>query len=88
MIFVCWSGDIIRIAFSSNGLDGLHIHSNELAFVESISSGGIDRHVESPIDKLKIFNNIWSILCSFVFWSFEAGESPCRWLQLLDKTKC
>jgi len=60
IISVCWSGDIIRAAFSSSGLDGLQVHSNELTFVESVSTGGIDRRVESPVDKLKIFNNIWS----------------------------
>lgn len=60
IISVCWSGDIIRAAFSSSGLDGLQIHSNELTFVESVSTGGIDRRVESPVDKLKIFNNICS----------------------------
>lgn len=60
IISVCWSGDIIRAAFPSSSLDGLQIHSNELTFVESVSTGGIDRHVESPVDKLKIFNNICS----------------------------
>uniref|UniRef100_A0A0D6QXY5 Thiaminase-2/PQQC domain-containing protein n=1 Tax=Araucaria cunninghamii TaxID=56994 RepID=A0A0D6QXY5_ARACU len=60
ILSVCWSGDIIRAAFSSSGLNGVHTHSNELTFVDSISTGNIDRHVESPMDKLKTFNDILS----------------------------
>eukprot|EP00252_Welwitschia_mirabilis_P022001 TRINITY_DN5814_c0_g2_i4.p1 TRINITY_DN5814_c0_g2~~TRINITY_DN5814_c0_g2_i4.p1 ORF type:complete len:562 (+),score=103.55 TRINITY_DN5814_c0_g2_i4:660-2345(+) len=58
IISVCWSGDIIRAAFSANAVDGLTIHSNELIFQDSVSTGDIDRHVETPVDKLKVFDNI------------------------------
>eukprot|EP01018_Ginkgo_biloba_P019368 Gb_05453 [translate_table: standard] len=60
IVSVCWSGDIIRASFSSSGLDGINIHSNELNYVESVSTGEIDRRVESPVDKSKVFNDILS----------------------------
>jgi len=60
ILSVCSSEDIIRAAFLSSGLDGLHIHSNKLTSVESIPTSAIDRCVEIPVDKLKIFEDIWS----------------------------
>ncbi|XP_023898756.1 bifunctional TH2 protein, mitochondrial isoform X3 [Quercus suber] len=55
----CWCGDLIRSAFSSAGdLLELNIHSNEFTFIESISTGEIDKKVESPIDKVQAFKNI------------------------------
>ncbi|XP_057965127.1 bifunctional TH2 protein, mitochondrial-like isoform X2 [Malania oleifera] len=54
----CWCGDLIRSAFSSGGLDVLKVHSNELAYEESISTGKILGEVESPLEKLQAFNNI------------------------------
>lgn len=85
IISVCWSGDIIRAAFSSkSGLDGLHIHSNELIFVDSVSTGGIDRRVESPIGKLEIFNNICSSKEDMEHISIYIGDSLGDLLCLLE----
>eukprot|EP00252_Welwitschia_mirabilis_P021998 TRINITY_DN5814_c0_g1_i2.p1 TRINITY_DN5814_c0_g1~~TRINITY_DN5814_c0_g1_i2.p1 ORF type:complete len:297 (+),score=55.56 TRINITY_DN5814_c0_g1_i2:489-1379(+) len=60
IISVCWSGDMIRACFSANTIEGITVHSNELLFQDSVSTGDIDRVVETPVDKLKIFDNITS----------------------------
>ncbi|XP_030934129.1 bifunctional TH2 protein, mitochondrial-like [Quercus lobata] len=54
----CWCGDLIRSAFSSGDLDELKVHSNELTYEESVTTGGIDKKVESPMEKLQGFNEI------------------------------
>ncbi|XP_024025133.1 bifunctional TH2 protein, mitochondrial [Morus notabilis] len=54
----CWCGDLIRSAFSSGGLNELNVHANEFTFEESISTGEIVKKVESPIDKVRAFNDI------------------------------
>nr|CAB3481769.1 unnamed protein product [Digitaria exilis] len=41
-------------------LDGLNIHSNEFAFEGSVSTGHIDRKIQSPLDKVEKFKNIKS----------------------------
>jgi thiamine phosphate phosphatase / amino-HMP aminohydrolase len=38
----------------------LNIHSNEFAFEESVSTGQIDRKIQSPLDKVEKFKNIKS----------------------------
>uniref|UniRef100_A0A2P2P2L4 Uncharacterized protein n=1 Tax=Rhizophora mucronata TaxID=61149 RepID=A0A2P2P2L4_RHIMU len=61
VISYCWCGDLIRLAFSSGDpkvLDVLQVHSNELAYEGSISTGEIVRMVESPTEKLQMFSNI------------------------------
>ncbi|XP_076908245.1 bifunctional TH2 protein, mitochondrial-like [Bidens hawaiensis] len=54
----CWSGDLIRSAFNSGDSRFPNVHSNELLFDESISTGEILKKVRSPIEKLQTFNNI------------------------------
>ncbi|KAJ8760585.1 hypothetical protein K2173_015252 [Erythroxylum novogranatense] len=54
----CWCADLIRSALSSGGLDALNVHANEFTFEESISTGEIVKNIESPVDKVKAFNNI------------------------------
>ncbi|KAL8224986.1 hypothetical protein R6Q57_017543 [Mikania cordata] len=54
----CWSGDLIRSAFSSGDSRFPNIHSNELLFTESISTGEILKKVQSPIEKLQTFSHI------------------------------
>ncbi|KAJ0882255.1 putative thiaminase-2/PQQC, heme oxygenase-like, multi-helical, HAD superfamily [Helianthus annuus] len=54
----CWSGDLIRSAFNSGDSRFPNVHSNELLFSESISTGEILKKVQSPIEKLQTFNNI------------------------------
>ncbi|KAK9282287.1 hypothetical protein L1049_005201 [Liquidambar formosana] len=54
----CWCGDLIRSAFSSGDTNVQNVHSNELAYEESISTGDIIRKVESPMEKLQAFNDI------------------------------
>ncbi|KAG6658864.1 hypothetical protein CIPAW_04G190900 [Carya illinoinensis] len=54
----CWCGDFIRSAFSSGGVDELEVHSNELTYEESVTTGDIVRKVESPMEKLQTFNDI------------------------------
>ncbi|XP_074307866.1 bifunctional TH2 protein, mitochondrial [Silene latifolia] len=54
----CWCGDLIRSAFSSGGLHALNIHANEFNYEESISTGEIVKKIESPIDKLREFDEV------------------------------
>ncbi|XP_062148913.1 bifunctional TH2 protein, mitochondrial-like [Alnus glutinosa] len=54
----CWCGDLIRSAFSSGDLDELKVHSNELSFEESVSTGDIAKKIESPMEKLQAFSDI------------------------------
>ncbi|CAO2164815.1 unnamed protein product [Urochloa humidicola] len=57
----CWCAELIRSAFSSVGcLDGVNIHSNEFAFEGSVSTGQIDRKMQSPLDKVEKFKSIKS----------------------------
>ncbi|OMO98144.1 Thiaminase-2/PQQ biosynthesis protein C [Corchorus capsularis] len=54
----CWSGDLIRSAFSSGDLKALNVQSNELAYEENITTGEIIKKLESPMEKLQAFSNI------------------------------
>ncbi|AED93884.1 unnamed protein product [Arabidopsis thaliana] len=54
----CWCGDLIRAAFSAGGVDAVEVHANEFTFEESISTGEIERKVESPINKAQQFKSI------------------------------
>ncbi|KAL1207549.1 Bifunctional TH2 protein [Cardamine amara subsp. amara] len=54
----CWCGDLIRAAFCAGGIDSVEVHANEFTFDESISTGEIERKVESPIDKAQKFKSI------------------------------
>ncbi|XP_009616741.1 bifunctional TH2 protein, mitochondrial-like isoform X1 [Nicotiana tomentosiformis] len=55
----CWSGDLIRSAFSSAGvLPVLNVHSNELPYEGSVTTGDMIKKMESPMDKLQAFNDI------------------------------
>ncbi|KAI6692781.1 hypothetical protein NL676_020491 [Syzygium grande] len=54
----CWCGDLIRSAFCSGDLQLLNVHTNELTFDESFSTGEIVKKMESPIDKAKAFDEI------------------------------
>ncbi|KAA8543426.1 hypothetical protein F0562_021079 [Nyssa sinensis] len=53
----CWCGDLIRSAFLSD-LNVLNVHSNELDYKESITTGEIIKKVESPMEKLQAFNDV------------------------------
>ncbi|PON74680.1 heme oxygenase [Parasponia andersonii] len=54
----CWSGNLIRSAFSSD-LQALNIQSNELVYnEESVTTGEIVKKVESPFDKLQAFRDV------------------------------
>ncbi|XVE62697.1 hypothetical protein DITRI_Ditri06bG0140600 [Diplodiscus trichospermus] len=54
----CWCGDLIRAAFSSEGLDVLNVHANEFTFEESVSTGEIVWKAQTPIDKVQAFSDI------------------------------
>lgn len=54
----CWCADLIRSAFSSGGLNKMHVHANEFEYEGSQSTGTIIKKVESPIDKLQAFTDI------------------------------
>ncbi|KZV58240.1 hypothetical protein F511_34227 [Dorcoceras hygrometricum] len=54
----CWCSDLIKSAFSSGGLDTVHIHANEFVYENSLSTGEIVKKVESPIDKVQAFTDI------------------------------
>ncbi|KAI3724249.1 hypothetical protein L2E82_36020 [Cichorium intybus] len=54
----CWCADLIRSAFSSGGLNTIHVHANEFEYEGTQSTGTIIKKVESPIDKLQAFTDI------------------------------
>ncbi|KAI3442929.1 TENA_THI-4 domain-containing protein [Psidium guajava] len=55
----CWCGDLIRSSLSSVGFDNSNVHANELIFNEELlCTGEIIRKVESPVEKLQIYNHI------------------------------
>ncbi|CAI9770600.1 unnamed protein product [Fraxinus pennsylvanica] len=54
----CWCDDLIKSAFSSGDLCVPNVHSNCLVYEESISTGNIIQKMESPMDKLRVFNDI------------------------------
>ncbi|GJR89837.1 bifunctional TH2 protein, mitochondrial-like protein [Tanacetum coccineum] len=56
----CWSGDLIRSAFCSGDSRFPNVHSNELIFSETISTGEISKNVQCPLEKLQTFNDICS----------------------------
>ncbi|GAV87994.1 TENA_THI-4 domain-containing protein/HAD domain-containing protein [Cephalotus follicularis] len=58
VISYCWCGDLIRSAFTSGNLDVIKVHSNELAYEESISTAKIVRKLESPMEKLQVLIDI------------------------------
>ncbi|GMN43766.1 hypothetical protein TIFTF001_012968 [Ficus carica] len=50
-----WCGELIRFVFSSSCPE-INVHSNELPYDEvSVTTGYIERKVESALDKLKLF---------------------------------
>lgn len=66
-------------------LDGLNIHSNEFGFEESVSTGEIDRKMQSPLDKVEKFKSIRSDVDSTVpFLSVYIGDSVGDLLCLLE----
>ncbi|XP_019193163.1 PREDICTED: probable aminopyrimidine aminohydrolase, mitochondrial [Ipomoea nil] len=58
VISYCWCGYLIRSAFLTGGLDDLKVHANDLEFDKSLSTGGIVKKVQSPIDKVEAFDKI------------------------------
>jgi hypothetical protein len=63
----------------SRCLDGLNIHSNEFALVESISTGEIDRKMQPLLDKVETFKSIRSGMDSTIpFLSIYIGDLACR----------
>ncbi|KAL8188554.1 hypothetical protein R6Q57_029842 [Mikania cordata] len=54
----CWCGDLIRSAFSSGGIHNMQLHANEFIYDGLLSTGEIMKIVESPLDKVQVFNNI------------------------------
>lgn len=56
----CWCSDLMRAAFSPGGLDSLlDIQANEFAYEDGVSTGEILREVQSPIDKVAYFKQIF-----------------------------
>ncbi|KAI3819032.1 hypothetical protein L1987_12854 [Smallanthus sonchifolius] len=58
VVSYCWCGDLVRSAFESGGIHNLQLHANGFIYEGLISTGEIMKKVESPIDKLQVFNNI------------------------------
>ncbi|XP_034229758.1 bifunctional TH2 protein, mitochondrial-like [Prunus dulcis] len=54
----CWCNDLIVSAFSSGDLNVLNVHSNELVYQESVTTGEIVKKMESPMEKLQVFNDV------------------------------
>ncbi|MCL7044060.1 hypothetical protein MKW94_009784 [Papaver nudicaule] len=56
----CWCSDLMRAAFSPGGLDTLlDIQANEFDYEDGVSTGEIRRAVQSPIDKVEYFKQIF-----------------------------
>ncbi|KAK4441555.1 Bifunctional protein, mitochondrial [Sesamum alatum] len=54
----CWSGDLIESAFQSGDENVFNVHSNDLVYEDSVSTGEIIRKMDSPMDKLRAFNEV------------------------------
>lgn len=54
----CWCNDLIVSAFSSGDMNVLNVHSNELVYQESVTTGEIVKKMESPMEKLQVFNDV------------------------------
>jgi phosphoserine phosphatase len=66
-------------------LDGLNLHSNEFVFEGSVSTGKINRKIESPLDKVEKFKSIKSDLDSTTpSLSVYIGDSVGDLLCLLE----
>lgn len=66
-------------------LDGVNIHSNEFTFEGSVSTGHINRKIESPLDKVEKFKIIKSDLDSITpSLSVYIGDSVGDLLCLLE----
>ncbi|KAJ4836405.1 hypothetical protein Tsubulata_020975 [Turnera subulata] len=57
-----WCDELIKSSFASVELDGLSIHANQLMFKEQMSTGDINRTVETPANKLQLYGNILNSL--------------------------
>ncbi|XP_050208203.1 bifunctional TH2 protein, mitochondrial-like [Mercurialis annua] len=53
-----WCGDLIRSAFSSGNLNAVQVHSNELVYNETVTTGDIKMIVECPTEKLQTFSSV------------------------------
>lgn len=62
ILSVCWSQTFIEGALSNGGIPSVIIHSNELVHNNGITSGDIDRRVETPFDKERLLEDIRSEL--------------------------
>lgn len=81
----CWCADLIRSAFTSVGcIADVAIHSNELEYKESVSTGEIVRKVESPLDKLQAFRSILEQSSDAEHMSVYIGDSVGDLLCLLE----
>ncbi|KAM0945023.1 putative aminopyrimidine aminohydrolase [Dioscorea sansibarensis] len=60
MISYCWCADLIRSAFPSDIVNAMSIHSNEIEYEKSVSTGNIIRKIESPLEKVEVLKTILS----------------------------
>ncbi|KAJ0719351.1 putative aminopyrimidine aminohydrolase [Helianthus annuus] len=58
VVSYCWCGDLIRSTFESGGIHNLELHANEFIYEGLLSTGEIMKKVESPLDKLHVFNDV------------------------------
>ncbi|XP_051143547.1 bifunctional TH2 protein, mitochondrial-like isoform X1 [Andrographis paniculata] len=80
----CWCGDLIWSAFSSVEQTKLNIHSNDLEYKESISTGKMITNMLSPTDKLDAFNNITNNMNGSKLTTVYIGGSVGDLLCLLE----
>ncbi|XP_020574541.1 bifunctional TH2 protein, mitochondrial isoform X2 [Phalaenopsis equestris] len=80
----CWCEDLIRSAFTSGCIADVAIHSNDLEYNESISTGEIVRKIESPVDKLPAFRSILDQSSDAEHLSVYIGDSIGDLLCLLE----
>ncbi|XP_047957897.1 bifunctional TH2 protein, mitochondrial-like isoform X1 [Salvia hispanica] len=77
----CWCGDLIKSAFSSGEENVLNVHSNNLVYEASVSTGDITKDMESPMDKLRVFNDVTNRenggKASTVYIGGTAGDLLC-----------
>ncbi|KAH7691638.1 Heme oxygenase-like protein [Dioscorea alata] len=60
MISYCWCADLIRSAFPSDIVNAMSIHSNEIEYEKSVSTGNIVWKIESPLEKVEVMKTILS----------------------------
>ncbi|KAG0458643.1 hypothetical protein HPP92_021771 [Vanilla planifolia] len=81
----CWCIDLVKSAFSSvRCLDHVTIHSNYLIYENTMTTGGMVRRMETPMDKVKAFKTILTLSEGAKHFSVYVGDTVGDLLCLLE----